>query len=79
MIFAFGFGGGRGAWRKFDSSDTYSDAEIESFKQQFRRTHRATFRFWHALERAAHRTVRTKQRTALGNQSASTWNAARCS
>jgi Toprim domain/CHC2 zinc finger/DNA polymerase family A len=65
---AFGFGGGRGAWRKFDTSDTYSDAEIESFKHQFRRTHRATFRFWHALERVAHRTVRTKQRTALGNQ-----------
>jgi Toprim domain/CHC2 zinc finger/DNA polymerase family A len=65
---AFGFGGGRGAWRKFDTSDTYSDAEIESFKQQFRRTHRATVRYWHALERAAHRTVRTKQRTTLGNQ-----------
>ena len=64
---AFGFGGGRGAWRKFDTSDTYSDAEIESFKQQFRQTHRATVRFWHALERAAHRTVRTKQRTTLGN------------
>src|SRR5262245_26727442 len=64
---AFGFGGGRGAWRKFDNSDTYSDAEIEGFKRQFRRTHRATFRFWHALERAAHRTVRTKRRTALGN------------
>ena len=64
---AFGFGGGRGAWRKFDSSDSYSDAEVERFKQQFRRSHRATFRFWHALERAAHRTVRTKRRTALGN------------
>jgi hypothetical protein len=64
---AFGFGGGRGAWRKFDSSDTYTDAEIENFKHQFRRTHRATFAFWHALERAAHRTVRTEQRTALGN------------
>jgi hypothetical protein len=64
---AFGFGGGRGAWRKFDSSNTYSDAEIEGFKRQFRRTHLATFRFWHALERAAHRTVRTKRRTALGN------------
>src|SRR4029453_5059052 len=28
---AFGFGGGRGAWRKFDTSDTYSDAEIDQF------------------------------------------------
>ena len=64
---AFGFGGGRGAWRKFDNSDSYSDAEVENFKQQFRRSHRATVRFWHALERAAHRTVRTKRRTELGN------------
>jgi DNA polymerase len=29
---AFGFGGGLGAWRKFDNSDTYSDAEIEQFR-----------------------------------------------
>jgi DNA polymerase len=65
---AFGFGGGRGAWRKFDNSDTYTDAEIENFKLQFRRTHGATVRFWHALERAAHRTVRSKQHTAFGNQ-----------
>jgi DNA polymerase len=54
--------------RKFDSSDTYSDAEIENFKCQFRRTHSATVRFWHALERAAHYTVRTKQGARLGNR-----------
>jgi CHC2 zinc finger/Toprim domain len=54
---AFGFGGGTGAWRKFDSSDTYSDADIERFKNQFRRSHAATVRFWHALERAAHRCI----------------------
>jgi hypothetical protein len=65
---AFGFGGGLGAWRKFDSSDTYSDAEIEHFKCQFRRTHRATLQFWHALERVAHRSVRTKKQHTLGNQ-----------
>jgi Toprim domain/DNA polymerase family A/CHC2 zinc finger len=56
---AFGFGGGLGAWRKFDPSDTYTDAEVESFKQEFRHTHRATVRFWRALESAAHRAVRT--------------------
>jgi DNA polymerase len=33
---AFGFGGGVGAWRKFDPTDTYSDAEIEGFKRAFR-------------------------------------------
>jgi len=65
---AFGFGGGRGAWRKFDNSDMYSDTEIENFKHQFRRTHRATVCFWHALERAAHRTIRSKQHTAFDNR-----------
>jgi DNA polymerase len=64
---AFGFGGGVGAWRKFDSSNTYSDLEVEDFKRTFRRDHPATFRFWHRLERHAHRCVRTKKPTALGN------------
>jgi hypothetical protein len=65
---AFGFGGGIGAWRKFDSSDAYSDAEIERFKISFRNSHRATVKFWHALERAAHRCVRTGKQTNLGNR-----------
>ena len=65
---AFGFGGGVGAWRKFDPGDTYSDAEIEHFKFAFRKTHQATVRFWHALERAAHRCVHTKTRIQLGNR-----------
>jgi DNA polymerase len=64
---AFGFGGGVGAWRKFDPSETYSDAEIEGFKRAFRIDHPATVRFWRRLERAAHRCVRTKKPTALGN------------
>jgi hypothetical protein len=65
---AFGFGGGVGAWRKFDSSDTYSDAEIERFKTAFRRSHRATVKFWHALERAVHRSVRTGRPITLGDR-----------
>jgi DNA polymerase len=64
---AFGFGGGRGAWRKFDSSDAYSDAEIEGFKIAFRNSHRATVKFWHALERSVHRCVRTGMPITLGN------------
>jgi hypothetical protein len=64
---AFGFGGGVGAWRKFDPSDVYSDAEIEGFKISFRNSHRATVKFWHALERAAHRCARTGKQTNLGN------------
>jgi DNA polymerase bacteriophage-type len=62
---AFGFGGGLGAWRKFDSSETYSDAEIEAFKDAFRNNHPATVKFWHALENAAIRCVTFGGRVAL--------------
>src|SRR5262249_13156025 len=65
---AFGFGGGVGAWRKFDPSDTYSDAEIERFKTAFRTSHRATVKFWHALQRTVHQCVRTGKPTNLGNR-----------
>jgi DNA polymerase len=65
---AFGFGGGVGAWRKFDPSNTYSDAEIERFKNAFRTTHRATAKFWHTLERAVHRCVYTGAPINLGNR-----------
>ena len=33
---AFGYGGGLGAWRKFDASDNHSDAEVERFKREWR-------------------------------------------
>jgi DNA polymerase len=46
---AFGFGGGLGAWRRFDNSNTYTDAQVESYKAQWRSTHPATVRFWHDL------------------------------
>jgi DNA polymerase bacteriophage-type len=64
---AFGYGGGRGAWRKFDTSDTYSDAEVEDFKHAWRRTHAKTVRLWRALEKAAHRAVRTGASVNLAN------------
>lgn len=66
---AFGYGGELGAWRRFDDSDTYSDAEVEHFKNEFRRTHRETVRFWRRLERAAHKTIITRQRVELGQLS----------
>src|SRR5262249_26589332 len=65
---AFGFGGGLGAWRKFDNSDTYSDAEIEQFKHAYRDSHPATRQFWHELERAAHLCVSPRRRINLGNR-----------
>jgi DNA polymerase len=58
---SFGFGGGLGAWRKFDNSDAYSDAEVEGFKQAYRRNHPATVRFWRGLERAVHYCIATRQ------------------
>jgi DNA polymerase len=63
---AFGFGGGAGAWRKFDTTDTYSDAQVEEFKNAFRREHPATVRFWNAIEAAAMRALRTGQRVEFG-------------
>jgi DNA polymerase len=63
---AFGFGGGLGAWRNFDDSDTHSDADVERFKQEWRRAHPTTTRFWRRLESGIKRTIRTGQRGALG-------------
>src|SRR6516162_7982325 len=62
---AFGFGGGLGAWRRFDNSDTYTDAEVEHFKQEFRRTHLETIWFWRRLDHAAHQAVITNRRIEL--------------
>jgi DNA polymerase len=66
---AFGYGGGLGAWRKFDNSDTYSDDDVENFKREWRWTHRATVKFWKDLYRAAMRAVRTGQWIELGRTS----------
>jgi DNA polymerase len=64
---AFGYGGGLGAWRRFDTSGAYTDADIETFKAQWRNSHRATVRFWHALENGLRRALRTGQRVTLNN------------
>ncbi len=67
---AFGYGGGLGAWRRFDSSDTYSDAQVETFKAKWRAQHSRTEAFWHALEGMLRRALRTKQRVTLKNLAA---------
>jgi DNA polymerase len=67
---AFGFGGGLGAYRRFDPSNTYTDAQVEAFKREWRSAHAATVRFWHDLENCLCRALRTKQRVVLGNLSA---------
>jgi DNA polymerase bacteriophage-type len=64
---AFGYGGGLGAWRRFDTSGIYTDADIETFKTQWRNSHRATVRFWTALENGLKRALRTGKRVTLNN------------
>ena len=55
--------------RKFDNSDTYTDAEVENFKREWRWAHRATSQFWKDLRRAALQSVHTGQRIELGKLS----------
>jgi DNA polymerase len=54
---AFGYGGGLGAYRKFDASDARSDAEVERFKSAWRAAHSATRRLWHAIDDATKRAL----------------------
>jgi hypothetical protein len=63
---AFGYGGGLGAWRKFDTSDTYTDAEVENFKREWRWAHGATVQFWKNLRRAAVQAVHAGARIEYG-------------
>ena len=64
---AFGFGGGLSAWRRFDASGTYTDAEIEALRRNgaIRMSRRcASGVSWKMVLRRA---LRTKQRFLLGN------------
>jgi DNA polymerase len=63
---AFGYGGGLGAWRKFDSSDIHTDDDVENFKREWRYAHRATAQVWKDLRRAALQAVHTGQQIKLG-------------
>jgi len=55
---AFGFQGGVGAWRKFDRSDTYTDEEVDEFKNAWRARHPRVKQHWYDLENAALDAVR---------------------
>jgi hypothetical protein len=55
---AFGYGGGLGAYRKFDASDARSDAEVEQLKNAWRAAHFATTRLWYAIDNATKRAIR---------------------
>jgi DNA polymerase len=56
---AFGFGGGLGAFRKIAPDADFTDAQVETFKQQWRRAHSKIVKFWGDLHRLLLRAVRT--------------------
>ena len=58
---AFGYSGRLGAWRKFEP-DKFTDAEVETFKTEWRAAHPAIKRFWYDIDRAAWTAVRERGR-----------------
>ena len=54
---AFGYMGGKNAWRKFEPG-RFSDEEVDQFKREWRALHPAIVKFWHDLDRAAWTAVR---------------------
>ena len=58
---AFGYMGGLNAWRKFEP-ERFSDAEVETFKKEWRAAHPAIKRFWYDTDRAAWTAVRERGR-----------------
>ena len=56
---AFGYQGGLNAWRKFEP-DKFTDAEVETFKTEWRAAHPATVKFWYDIDRAAVLAVRER-------------------
>jgi DNA polymerase len=58
---AFGYMGGLNAWRKFEP-ERFTDAEVETFKTEWRATHPAIKRYWYDIDRAAWTAVRERGR-----------------
>jgi DNA polymerase len=56
---AFGYMGGLNAWRKFEP-ERFSDAEVETFKKEWRAAHPAIRQFWYDIDRAAWTAVRDR-------------------
>lgn len=54
---SFGFLGGVGAWRRFDDSDTFSDEEVEEFKDMWRKRHPRVVAMGKALDNCAIKAV----------------------
>jgi DNA polymerase len=60
---ALGYMGSVNAWRKFDSSDRYSDDQIKQFVTEWRAAHPKIKQFWYDLDRAAWDAVHERGRT----------------
>ena len=58
---AFGYQGGVNAWRNFDSSDMYTDEEVDHFKNQWRDRHPKVVDLWYGLEEAAISALKTNK------------------
>jgi len=56
---AFGYQGGLNAWRKFEP-EKFSDAEVETFKTEWRNAHPKIKQFWRDIDRAAVLAVRER-------------------
>ena len=58
---AFGYMGGRGAWRKFEP-ERFTDDEVETFKKEWRAAHPRIRQFWYDVDRAAWIAVHSRGR-----------------
>jgi DNA polymerase len=50
---AFGYMGGLSAWRNFAPDDRFTDAEVETFKTEWRAAHPETNKFWYQIDDSA--------------------------
>jgi DNA polymerase bacteriophage-type len=64
---AFGFGGALGAFRKIAPDADFTDAQVETFKRQWRTAHPRIVKFWGDLHRALLRAVRTSAPVTFKN------------
>jgi DNA polymerase len=63
---AFGFQGGVGAWRQFDSSDKHTDEDVEYYKERWRANHPGIKDLWRNLDTAAIGAVYRKRPHSCG-------------
>jgi DNA polymerase bacteriophage-type len=67
---ALGYGGGLGAWRRFDPDSAETDVAVQGHVNKWREQHRAIVAFWHTLENVIKHSVRTGARVEFGNLAA---------